>query len=148
MQLSGMASSVFATEQFMKRLLVFLALMSALITYASDWVELTGNSDSSKQWQGLKNSYELRLNKNGDEIVVWTEKEDNKITRKITIQKLYVKTSDCIKKQGKAVVVNMDGDFRYEYDFIFGVETVGSFRAETLCNIYLGQAARAKGKSL
>lgn len=132
----------------MKLVFLFLALISSVSAYADDWIYLIGNSAATIEWYGLKKSYELRTNKNGDEIVVWTEKENDKNTRQITVQKLYVKTEDCLKKQGKAVVVNMDGEFRFDYDFIFGVETVGAYRAEQLCKIYLGKVAEAMGKSL
>lgn len=132
----------------MRRFVVLLTLISSASAYADDWIPLVVNSEGTVSWAGLKNSYELRSNKNGEEIVVWTEKEDDKKTRKITIQKLYVKTADCLRKQGKAVVVNMDGDYRFDYDFIFGVENVGSYRAEQLCRIYIGNVAEARGKSL
>jgi hypothetical protein len=132
----------------MRRLIVFLVLVSSASAYADDWIYLTSNSADTKVWHGLAKSYELRNNKKGDEIAVWTEKEDDKKTNRITIQKMYVKTADCLKKQGKSVVVNMDGDFLYDYDFIFGVETVGSYRAEQLCKIYLSNVAETMGKGL
>lgn len=132
----------------LKQIAICLMLASSVHAYANEWIFLVRNSESTKEWHGLGKSYQLRNNKNGDEIVVWTEKESDNKQKKITVQKLYVKTSDCIKKQGKAVVVNMDGDFVYDFDFIFGVETVGSYRAEQLCKIYLENDAAVKSKGI
>lgn len=132
----------------MKQIFTVLAMVLATNVNADDWVYLIGNSAGSTEWHGLKSSYELRANKSGEEVVVWTEKENDKKSSRITVQKLYVKTAHCLQKQGKAVIVNMDGEFRYDFDFIFGVETVGTYRAEMLCKIYLGNVAQARGKSL
>ncbi len=132
----------------MKIFVVLIALLSSVSAFAEDWVLLSANTKNTIEYYGLKNSVVIRTNKNGDQIVSWTEKEVDKNSNQITLQKLYVKTSDCLQKLGKGVIVNMDGDFRYDYDFAFGLGTVGGVRAEMLCGIYNDRLAAAKGKSL
>ena len=121
----------------MKKLFIFIAISFSVSAYADDWIKLTETADKSAEYYGLKNSYALRTNKKGEEIVVWTEKQNDRQTSIITIGKLYVRTKDCQAKQGKAVSVNLDGDFLSDFDFIFGAGSVGAFRAEMLCDIYL-----------
>jgi hypothetical protein len=130
----------------MKPLLALTALTTCLPVMANNWIPLAA-SDSGAYY-GLAGSYEVRRNKSQEQIVVWTEKFEDRSASRISLQKLYVRTSDCLKKQGKGVVVNMDGDFKYEFDFIFGAGTVGSARAETLCGIFLQDREEANKKGI
>ena len=132
----------------MKRLLVALLMISSVSAFADDWLFLTAAANNSGAYYGLKGSYELTTNRSGEQVAVWTEKFDDKINNQITVDKLYVRTSDCLRKQGKGVMVNLNGDFLGDFDFIFGEGSVGAYRVEGLCALYFTNLRAARDKSL
>jgi hypothetical protein len=122
--------------------------LTCSLALADDWIMIAGTQGDDWIYYGLKGSYELKFNKAGEEIAVITGKTDDKQKRRIDLEKLYVRTADCKRKQGKAVALTMDGEFKYDYDFIFQAGSVGSSKAEFVCSIYFADTAVKSGKGL
>jgi hypothetical protein len=114
--------------------LYFFTSCSFAIAQSDNWVEIA--SSEKEEYYGLKGSGIITKNKSGEAIVIITTKANSKINKSVTLEKLYVRISHCLKKQGKGVVLNMDGEYQYEYDFVFGAGSVGSEKAEVACSIY------------
>lgn len=131
----------------MKHLILLLALAAASLgASAQEWISVA--SGKNDEYYVLKGSYELRKNRSGEEIAVVTGKNDDRAARQINLEKWYVRTEDCLRKQGKMVTLNMDGNFKYEFDFIFGAGSVGSAKAEFVCAVYLYQTMERDKKGL
>lgn len=133
----------------MKSLCAWLFFMWTGLACAQDtWIRLIGSSDGEQIYYGMRGSYEVSTNKAGDRIVVMTEKVEDINTRKIELQKIYVRTQDCIRKMGKAVVLTIDGTYKFEFDFIFDAGSVGSYRAQFLCDIFSKDLKEKAGKGI
>ncbi len=121
---------------------------SGLASAQDTWIRLIGSADGAQIYYGMRGSYEVSTNKAGDQIVVMTEKIEDTTVRKIELQKIYVRTQDCIRKMGKAVILSIDGTYKYEFDFIFDAGSVGSYRAQFLCEILLKDLKEKAGKGI
>lgn len=123
-------------KKILKTIIPFGFLTTSLLVMAQNdnWIPIAGSDTIT--YYGLRDSGSVTKNKAGEQIVILTVKSDNKKTKSVTLEKMYVTVDNCLKKQGKAVVLNMDGEFKYEYDFIYGAGSVGSAKAEIVCDIY------------
>jgi hypothetical protein len=70
------------------------------------------------------------------------------VKKVIALEKWYIRTAHCKRRQGKSVVLTMDGEFKYDYDFIFGAGNVGSVTSEAICGAYALRIKETSGKSL
>ena len=133
----------------MKWLLSLLLLIGPGLASAQDtWIRLIATADGLQTYFGLRGSYQVTTNKAGEEIVVMTEKVNDASNGRIQLQKIYVRTQDCRKHMGKSVVLDLDGNFKFEFDFIFDAGSVGSYRAQFLCEIYLDDVKARSGKGI
>lgn len=123
-----------------------LALAAPAAQAKDDWIKVA--STDADEWYILAGSMELRTNRSGVEVAVVVSKNDDRRARTITLEKLYVRTTDCQRRQGKGVVLTMDGDFKYDYDFVFGAGSVGAARAEAVCYAYSLTARERDGKGI
>lgn len=123
-------------KKFLRHIIPFGFLATSLLTMAQsdNWIPIAASDTIT--YYALKESASVKKNKAGEQIVIFTVKSDNKKTKDITLEKMYVTVDHCLKKQGKAVVLNMDGEYKYEYDFIYGAGSVGSAKAEIICDMY------------
>jgi hypothetical protein len=122
--------------------------LATSVVLADDWIRIAGTDDDQWIYYVLKGSYEVRVNKSNEEIAVITGKTDDKKKGSIELERLYVTTANCKRKQGKAVAVTMDGAFKYEYDFIFKAGSVGSAKAEFVCNVHSINTSEKEKKGL
>jgi hypothetical protein len=126
---------------------LLLGLCLATAAGAQDnWVQVAGNDNHD--YFVLKSSLEVRLNKAKEEIVVVTGKDNDKRNSRIDLEKWYVRTKDCLRQQGKVVALNMDGEFLYDYDFVFGAGSVGSTKAQAICTAYAYKLKESIDKGL
>lgn len=136
----------------MKYIAAVLLLFSAsLVNAQSDnWLYVGGTTINGvkSEYHFLKGSFEVITNKSGEEIALVVGREQDLSTRKIELQKLYVRTSDCVRTVGKAVVLNMDGEFKYDYDFAFGAGSYGSAKAELICQVWRASVSDKAGKGI
>lgn len=120
----------------MKSLIYVLAALCALpLSSIADegWTVVSGNSDV--EFSGKHGSFERVKNKSNDDVFVIVGREVNKKTRNIVVEKWYVRASDCRRQQGKIVTLNINGDFKYDNDFVFGAGNIASGMAEFICSI-------------
>lgn len=124
--------------------LFLIALCSSAM--AQEWIRVSTSDETD--YDILAGSLNVIMNKSGEEVAVVTGKERNKKTKNIVLEKVYVRTDHCLKKQGKGVVLDLDGNYKYEYDFIFGAGSVGTTIAETICGAYQKRMEEANKKGI
>lgn len=118
----------------MKKYFCVLAVLCALPSIADEgWTLISTNSDF--EYSGKHGSFERVRNKSNDMVFVIVGREVNKKTKNIGVEKWYVRDSDCRRKQGKIVTLSINGDFKYDNDFVFGAGNVASGMAEFICSI-------------
>lgn len=128
---------------------LFVASTFALLATQAAAAEWVGIAESDRNsYSVLGGSLNVTTNRSGEEVVVVTGKDYDKGTNSVTLEKWYISTQHCSQGQGKAVVVNMDGQFKYQYDFIFGAGSVGSTKAEAICSAYQYRMKQTSGKGL
>ena len=103
---------------------------------------------STDKYYALKGSAEIVANKTNEEVIVVTMKAEDIVKQVIKLEKVYVRTSDCLRKQGKVVFLDMDGNFKFSVDFIFGAGSIGTQKAETICGVYAYMMARNNGQGI
>lgn len=131
----------------MKLIVAALLMAAPFLAFAQDnWIPVS-NSQYGEGF-ALKGSYVLTKNKVGEEIAVITGKTDVKATSTIDLEKWYVRVADCRRKQGKLVALTMDGEFKYDSDFVYGAGSVGSAKAEFVCGVYEYQRQEKADKGL
>lgn len=123
-------------------------LISTNLIAQDGWTVIAATTGNKYVISGLNKSYTLGTNKKGEEIAVITTKSNDKVDNKVTLNKKYVRTRDCIYKQGKIVTLTMDGEFSYENDFIFGAGSIATSIAELICGIYLDEKKQVDEKSI
>jgi hypothetical protein len=77
-----------------------------------------------------------------------TTKVNDQSDGTVRLGKIYVRTSHCLKNQGKAVRLDLDGNFKDEFDFIFDAGTVGTYQAQFLCELWLNERKEKAGKGV
>jgi len=126
-----------------------LILLCFGLAHAQDkWINLVTSKDGQQIYYGLAGSYEVSQNKAGEEIVVMTTKVKDEREGTVRLEKIYVRTLHCLKNQGKAVRLDLDGKFKGEFDFIFDAGTVGTYQAQFLCEIWLNDLKEKAGKGI
>ena len=94
-------------------------------------------------------SFDVRKNGAKEEIAVISGKAIRGNTNsRIDLEKWYVRTSDCVAKQGKVVTLTLDGEFKFDSDFIFDAGSIASGKAEFICSVFEYSKAEKRSKSL
>ena len=119
----------------MKTLIGALAvLLFSISALAEDgWSYVAGNDDM--QMSGKHGSFQRIKNKAGQDVFVILGKGVNTRTKQVDLEKWYVRAADCARQQGKLVTLTIDGEYKYENDFVFGAGTIASGMAEFICGI-------------
>lgn len=113
------------------------------------WTSIGSSANENLTLEAREGSFELRFNGTKEEIAVITGKAvRGGPTGSVELEKWYVRTKDCKNKQGKAVTLTMDGEFKFDNDFIFGAGNMKSEKAEFICAMYDYLSAEKRGKSL
>lgn len=115
--------------------LVLLAACSFAMA-DDDWIRVGLSEELKIEYSIKKKSGEITKNKAGDDIYVVVGRVLHKKTKKIELEKWYVKYSDCLNKQGQIVTLSLGGDYRYENDFVFNAGSIASASAEFICGVY------------
>lgn len=127
---------------------LLFALSPAICLPQNAWEKISGNLTGTSEFFILRDSFEVRSNKNGDEIAVVTGKLTDHKSSSIDIYQWYVKTEDCYRQKGKLITLNLDGEFKYESDFIFDAGNIASVNAEAICSLYAEKYLKNRGKGL
>ena len=115
-------------------ILFVLLLYTSLGLANDDWIEGPFSDEYAYSYQS--GSFAIIENKLGAEVAIIVSRLIDKKTKQITLGKLYVATSDCAKKSGKIVSLNLDGVYLFENDFIHGAGSLASANAEFICAVY------------
>jgi hypothetical protein len=118
----------------MKTIVISIALIASCSSVmAEDWINVATNE--STEFQARSGSFVVTTNKGNVQIAVVTGKTLDKKENRIDLEKWYVSTADCSRKQGKVATLSLDGTFKYDSDFIFGAGNMGSEKAEFICGV-------------
>ena len=116
-------------------LLSALAFVSTPTNAQQEWYEVASTDETFWEVQG--GSFEEVKTKGGDPIAVVVSRATTRSTKRIDLRKSYVPLASCRNKMGKIVTLDLDGNFRYENDFVVGGGTVASAIAEFICDVYV-----------
>jgi opacity protein-like surface antigen len=98
---------------------------------AAEWVPL-GESDSGS-WDGLAGSVEATTNRAGVKIRAAAGRVFDKKTKSYRFERWYVTVDSCRSGYGKIATTEMNGDFKFETDFVLGGGSIASALADILC---------------
>ena len=110
-----------------------ITIISTSIFAESEWVNIAASSDYNTEWDALAGSLEFSKTKGGTPIALLVGRVTTKNTSKIELYKWYVSSADCKRKMGKIVSLGIDGDFKFENDFVFGSGNIATSMAESVC---------------
>lgn len=125
-------------------------LLAAVAAHAQEgWISVATSQNGETSYDARKGTFEVRLNQSNEEIAVITGKSvRGKANPEINLEKWYVRTKDCAAKQGKVVTLTMDGQFKFDNDFIFDAGSMASGKAEFICEVLDHFNAERRKKSL
>lgn len=117
---------------------------------APGWTEVAANASRTAVKEIKDGSFEVSQNKSNEEIAVVTGRtlSGSQTSPSIALEKWYVRTGDCQRGEGKIVTLRLDGEFKYDNDFLLDGGTVASGVAEIICLIHTRQAENRRKKSL
>jgi hypothetical protein len=125
----------------------FALVGTAVLADNDAWIAISGTK--KHLYEVKRGSFERTTNKAGEEIGLVVARQTSQLDdpKQITLEKWYVRTSDCQRGMGKLVTLTLNGDFSYENDFIIDGGTVASTNAQTICEVLQlnKEAARKKG---
>jgi hypothetical protein len=113
---------------------------------SSDWINIA--SSGNDEWDIQPRSFQFSKTKGGEYIAVTTGRTIDAKTSRISLYKWYVTSSDCKRKMGKFVSLNIDGTFEFENDFVFGSGSIASSIAEAICSAADYSIKKADEKSM
>jgi hypothetical protein len=125
-----------------------LALVGTAVLADNDaWI--TVSSTKKHLYEVKRGSFERTTNKAGEEIGLVIARQTTQLDdpKQITLEKWYVRASECQRGMGKLVTLTLSGEFSYENDFIIDGGTVASANAQAICDVLQmnKEAARKKG---
>lgn len=112
----------------------------------SSWVPLAETSEFV--YSGRKSSFELAQNKAGTEIASILVQSKDLRDSKVLFWRWYVTTADCDRGFGQLVMLDLDGRYLGEKDFISDGASAGSMAADVICRIYRLNAEALSKKGL
>lgn len=123
--------------------IALLLLCVAAPLYAQDagWFTVVTSTDGNDIYRIKLHSGQHTTNGAGAYITVVVGEDENRVSLNIEIMKWYVTDTDCSNGYGNLVMLDMDGNYKYEAPFASGSKTVGSAIAGMIC------AANASAKS-
>ncbi|WP_448173020.1 hypothetical protein [Rhizobacter fulvus] len=108
-----------------------LSLLSPLALAQEDWINIAA-SDESK-WHVKSGSLESTKTRGGTPIAVVIGRISNETTKRIDLFKWYVPIQDCERGLGKVVSLGIDGEYKFENDFVNGSGSIATAMAEAIC---------------
>lgn len=116
----------------MQRIIFFLLMLIGVAAQAqTDWI-LVGEAET-RRWEVKPGSLEFSKTKGGTVIAVVVGRIVNSSPNQVSLYKWYVSASDCKNEMGKMVSLGVDGEYKFENDFVFGSGNVASSIAQRIC---------------
>jgi len=117
---------------------IFVVLMCGVLVgsvAAQDkWLNIANSDESS--WDFQPRSLDEVTTRAGIDVAVVVGRVINNKTKKIDLRKWYVSLSDCDRQMGNVVALDINGNYQYENDFVFGSGTIATALAEAICSAY------------
>lgn len=132
-----------------KKLFVFAAMALAYAGQASaqEWVRIA-NSNGGDIYSAKSGSFELTRNKAGRQIAVVVGSTYWSAKKQYTYAKWYVTADDCDAGMGKLVVLQVNGEFDWDTDFVKGGQSISAGVADTICALYDEAKKRQQSRGL
>ena len=127
-----------------KKLVLTLAAACSCAMAADDWVEIA--TGGGRAFSVKASTVRLGNNDSGVPVVLATGRITYADSGKIEANMWYVPLSHCKAKQGNMGITDVNGNFQTSIDFVFGLGSVGSQIAETLCSVADGLNKTGKSK--
>ena len=124
-------------EGFVMRSILVVLMWSVLIgsvTAQDKWLNIANSDESS--WDFQPKSLDEVSTRAGVDVAVVVGRVVNNKTKKIDLRKWYVSVSDCGRQMGSVVALDVNGNYQYENDFVFGSGTIATALAEAICSAY------------
>ena len=132
-----------------KASIYLICIISTAAIAASDgWYFVARSKDSNDEYSVKLGSGARDSNKQGDSMTVVVGKISHKKENNIDIYKWYVTDSDCSQEYGNLVVLDIDGNFKFETPFAKGSNTIGSAIAEAICAAAAANDEKVQGKGI
>lgn len=125
-----------------------LASTQSLAETKSEWINIAESSSDGSKWDMKAGSFEFSKTKGGTAIAVVVGRVVNKKSTEISLYKWYVSAEDCKNKMGKVVSLGVDGEFKFENEFVFDSGNISSAMAEGVCSVADYLIKEANDKSL
>jgi hypothetical protein len=127
--------------QMKKLTAAVVLLVAATPAFSQEWVQLAETDDFA--FEARAGSFESTKTKAGVPISVLTGRARNKKTTVIEFEKWYVTTQDCLKGSGKLVTLSLNGEFKFDSDYIDNGGTIASSIAGMVCGIRKSRDGRS-----
>jgi hypothetical protein len=114
--------------------------IAAAAALSGDWIELASTGETL--WEGRAGTRLTKTTKGGTPIAIASGRVVHQKTKEITFYQWYVSIEHCRARHGKLVTVDMDGNFKFENDFVLNGGNVASALAEMLCVPLLEQDSK------
>lgn len=119
----------------MKKIAGILTLCAVTTVQAqTEWIDIASNNENMK-WAVQAGSLDFSKTRGGVAIAVMIGRIIDPRTSNIILYKWYVSASDCQRKMGKVVTLDISGEYQYENDFVMGSGNIASSMAETICGV-------------
>jgi hypothetical protein len=112
----------------------------------SAWVQV-GYTDENV-FSIRKGSFEITQTKAGTPIAVVTVQSTEKKTQSITYRREYVTKDDCLSGLGKLVILDTNGQYMGQNDFVSDGDSIASTIATLICRIYKEELEKQSDKSI
>lgn len=124
----------------LKKLVVLLALATATVGYAQQWIDVSKTQSYLFSIQAGSLRY-ITTDAKKPVIAVVGRITDLKTTQADPVI-WYVSVADCLGNRGKLVATDISGKFLNDYDFVYGLGSAGSVIAESICRAGLETSER------
>ena len=129
------------------RILTAVTLITAAIgaNAADAWIEVAATDRGA--WSIKSGSLQFVSNKSDEPIALVIGRFVN-ANKGVDLEKWYVRGTDCGRGMGKLVTLTLDGEFKYENDFVEDSDDVASVIATVICGISDEIIKKTEGKGV
>lgn len=124
----------------LKKLAVLLALATATIGYAQQWIDIS--KTQNHLFSAQAGSLRYITTDGGRPVIAIVGRITDLKNDQMQAVIWYVSVADCMASRGKLVVTDVDGKFLNDHAFVFGLGSAGSVIAETICRAGLETSDR------
>ena len=135
-----------ATRKFAS-LILAASFTSTAVASDDGWTVVFAKTDTNEYTMKV-DSFEVTTTKGGDEVASVIGRDMDTKKNRVTVEKWYVKTTDCTKGYGTLVILSITGEYKYESSFVEKDGSIGAAIADVICGVHKGLKEEAAKKSL